>query len=114
LKESVFHLLLQNIVAPNIGQKLSSNQWPVILGSELYANYRGQRVLAVTTFNTTFLLLKCYCEKICTSFLNDAESLKTYGCALYAIGFMGVGRISSRGAKSGFFQAEPKIYFQGR
>jgi len=33
LKESVFHLMLQNNVAPNIGQKLSSNQLPRIFGA---------------------------------------------------------------------------------
>ena len=53
-----------------------------MLGSGPYTNYRGERVLVVIAFNATFLLLKCYCEKICTSFLKDAESLTTYGCML--------------------------------
>jgi len=35
LKESVFHLMLQINVAPNIGQKLSSNQWHITLGTWL-------------------------------------------------------------------------------
>jgi len=74
--------MLQNIVAPYIGQKLSSNQWPVILGGGPYTTYRGERVLVLITFSATFLLLRRYCEKICTSFLNDAESPTTYGCAL--------------------------------
>jgi len=56
--------MLQNMLAPNIGQKLSSNQWPIILGTGFYTTYRGERVLVVITFNATFLLLKCYCEKI--------------------------------------------------
>ena len=33
--------MLQNNFAPNISHKLSSNQWPVILGSGLYATYRA-------------------------------------------------------------------------
>jgi len=74
--------MLQNNVAPNIGQKSLSNQWPVILSSGLYTAYRGERVLVVITFNARFLLLKCYCEKVCTSFLKDAKSLTTYGCVL--------------------------------
>ena len=40
-----------------------------------------KRVLVVIRFNATFLPLKPYCEKMCTSFLNDAESLTSYGCA---------------------------------
>jgi len=78
----VFHLMLQNNVEPNIGRKLSSNQWPIILGAVLYTTYRGERVLIVIRFNATFLLLRPYCEEICTSFLNDAEIATTYGCAL--------------------------------
>jgi len=39
--------MLQNNVAPNIGQNLSSNQWPVILGSGLYTTYRGVLVASV-------------------------------------------------------------------
>jgi len=58
-------------------------QWPIILGSGFHTTYRGERVLVVITLDATFLLLKRYCKKICTSFLNDAESLKTYGCALW-------------------------------
>jgi len=34
--------MLQNNVASNIGQILSSTQWPVILGSGLYTTYRGE------------------------------------------------------------------------
>jgi len=48
--------MLQNNVAPNIGRKFSSNQWPVIWGSGLYTTYRGERVLVVIAFNATFLL----------------------------------------------------------
>jgi len=40
--------MLQNNVAPNVGQKLSSNQWPIILGAGLYTTFRGQRLLVVT------------------------------------------------------------------
>jgi len=74
--------MLQNDVAPDIGKNLSSNQWPMVLGAGLYTTCRGERVLAVIRFNATFLPLTPYCEKICTSFLNAAESLTTYGCAL--------------------------------
>jgi len=49
----------------------------------LYTAYHGERVLVVTRFNATIVFLRPYCEKICTSFLNDAESLTTYGCALW-------------------------------
>ena len=74
--------MLQNDVAPNIGQNLSSNQWPIILGAGLYTACRGERVLAVIRFNASFLPLTHYCEKIRASFLNDADSLTTCGCAL--------------------------------
>jgi len=78
-QESVFHLMLQNNVAPNIGQKLSINHWPVILGAGLHTTCRGEWVLVVIRCMAPFLLLRPWCEKICTSFLNDAESLTTYG-----------------------------------
>jgi len=32
----VFHVMLKSNLAPNIGQKLLSNQWPIILGAEIY------------------------------------------------------------------------------
>jgi len=41
-------------------------------------------VLVVIRFNATFLLLRPYCDKIYTSFLNEAESLTTYGCGLWS------------------------------
>jgi len=69
--------MLQNNVAPNIGQKLSSNQRPIIFGAGFHTTYRGKRVLVVIRFNATYLPLRPYCEKICASFLNDAESLTT-------------------------------------
>jgi len=47
--------MLQNNVAPNIGQKLSNYQWPIILGAGLYATFRGERVLVPIRFNATFL-----------------------------------------------------------
>jgi len=31
--------MLQNHVAPNIGQKLSSNQWPITFGAGLYTTH---------------------------------------------------------------------------
>jgi len=85
LEESVFHLMLQNHVAPNIGQKLSSNQWPVILVAGLYTTCRNERVLTVIRFKATFQPLRPYCETVCrpTSLLNGAESLTTYSCALW-------------------------------
>ena len=70
---------LQSNVAPNIGQKLSNYQWPITLGAGLYTTCRGERVVVVIRFNATFLPLRPY---MCNSFLNDAESLTTYGCAL--------------------------------
>jgi len=41
-QESIFHLMLQNNVAQNIGQKLPSNQLPVILGAGLNTTCRGE------------------------------------------------------------------------
>jgi len=57
--------------------------WPIILFAGLYTTRRGGRVLLVIRFNVTFLALRPYWEQMCTSFLNDAESLTTYGCALW-------------------------------
>jgi len=54
----------------------------MILGAGIYTTCRGERVLVVIRFNATFLPLRPYCENICTTFLNDAKSLATYGCAL--------------------------------
>jgi len=71
--ESVFHLILQNNVAPNIGQNCQTISDPIILGAGLCTTCRVERVLVVIRFNPTFLPLRPYCEKICTSFLNDAE-----------------------------------------
>jgi len=34
--------MLQNNVAPNIGQTFPSNQWPVILGAGLNRTCRGE------------------------------------------------------------------------
>ena len=45
--------------------------------------YHGERVLVVTRFNITFLPLRLYWDKMCTCFSKDAESLITYGCALW-------------------------------
>jgi len=50
--------MLQINVAPNIGQKLSNNQWPITLAVEVYTIYRGERVLVAIGFNATFLLLR--------------------------------------------------------
>jgi len=46
---------------------LSKNQWLIILGAGHYETFRGERVLVVIRFNATFLLLRPYCEKICTT-----------------------------------------------
>jgi len=51
-------------------------------GAGLYTTFLGERVLVVVMFNATFLP-KALLWKICTFFLNDAESLTTYGCALW-------------------------------
>jgi len=72
--------MLQNNVAPNIDQKFSSNDWPIIFGARLCITCRDEFV--VIRFNATLLPLRLYCEKICISFLNDAESLTTCGCAV--------------------------------
>jgi len=98
--------MLQNIVEPNIGKKLSSNQWPVILGAGFYTTYRGERVLVLITFNATFLLLRRSYEKICTSFLNDAKSLTTYGCVLWCS--------QMHGRRKNFFQGKAKVCFSRR
>jgi len=58
VKENVFHLMLQNNVAPNIGQEVSSNQLPIILVVGLYTTCRGERVLVVLRFNATCLPLR--------------------------------------------------------
>jgi len=52
--------MLENYVAPDIGQKLSSSQRPIVLGAGLYITCRGERVLLVIIirFNATFLLLR--------------------------------------------------------
>jgi len=57
--------------------------WPTILVARHYTTCRGERVLVVIRFNVTFLPFRPYCEKICTSFLNDTESLTMHGCALW-------------------------------
>ena len=44
---------------------------------------RSERELVVITFNITFLPLRLYWDKIRTCFSKDAESLTTYGCALW-------------------------------
>jgi len=54
--------------------------WPIILATGLYTTCRGERELVVIRFNVTFLPLRSHCDKMCTSFLNDAEGLTTYGC----------------------------------
>jgi len=43
--------------------------WPIYLVAELYTTFRGERVLLVVRFNVTFLRLRPYSEKMCTSFL---------------------------------------------
>jgi len=39
--------------------------------------------MVVIRFNATFLPLRPYWEKMRTSFINNAESLTMYGCALW-------------------------------
>ena len=55
--------MLQNYVAPNIGQKMSSNLWTIILVAGLYTTCPGERVLVVIRLNATLLPLRLYCEK---------------------------------------------------
>ena len=57
--------------------------WPIILLAGLYTTCRNEGVLVVIRFNVAFLPLRPCCEKMCTSFFNDEESLTTYGCALW-------------------------------
>jgi len=52
--------MLQNIVTSNIGQKLSSNHWPIILGAGLYTTCPEERALVVSRYNATFLPLMPY------------------------------------------------------
>jgi len=49
----------------------------MILGAGLCTTCRGERLLVVIRFSATFLPLSLspFYEKLCTSFLNDAESL---------------------------------------
>jgi len=60
LEKSIFQPMLQNDVAPNISQKLSSSQWTIILHAPVYTTYHGKQVLVIIRFNDTFLLLKPY------------------------------------------------------
>jgi len=69
--------MLHQILAKVVKQSVAYN-----FGAGLYTTFLGERVLVVVMFNATFLPIRPYCEKICTFFLNDAESLTTYGCAL--------------------------------
>jgi len=55
--------MLQNNVAPKIGQKLPNHQRPIILGAGLHKTCRGERALVVIRFDATFLPLRLYCEK---------------------------------------------------
>jgi len=57
-------------------------RWPIILDAGLHTTCRGEQVLVVIRFQCTFLPLRP-CKIICTSFLNDAENLATYGCVLW-------------------------------
>jgi len=56
LKRKHFPFYAANQSCTN-GQKLSSNQWPIILGSWLWKTSRGEWVLIVIRFNATFLYL---------------------------------------------------------
>jgi len=57
--------MLQINVALNIGQKLSSNQWSITLGTSRWKTSRGERVLVVIRFNATFLCLWGFTVKKC-------------------------------------------------
>jgi len=56
--------------------------WTITLVAGLCTACRGEQVVVVIRFNGTFLPLRPYWKKICTCFLNDAESQTMYGCAL--------------------------------
>jgi len=54
---------MQDNVASQIGQKLSSSQRPVSLDVGLYTTCRGDRVLVFIRFNATILPLRPYCAQ---------------------------------------------------
>jgi len=57
--------------------------WHIILNAGLYTTCPGERLLATTRFNVTFLpLRRCY-ENTRTCFSKDAENLTTYGYVLW-------------------------------
>jgi len=53
--------------------------WSIIFDAELYATCPGERVLAASRFNITFLPLRLCYENIRTCFSKDAENLTAYG-----------------------------------
>jgi len=57
--------------------------WPIILIAELCTTYPGERMLAATKFNVTFLPLRLCYVNTSTCFSKDAENLTTYGYVLW-------------------------------
>ena len=57
--------------------------WHIILDAELYTTCPGERVLAATRFNVTFLPLRLCYVNTSTCFSKDAENLTTYGYVLW-------------------------------
>jgi len=54
----------------------------IILDTELYATWPGERVLVAIRCNVTFLPLRLCYENTRTCFSKDAENLTTYGYVL--------------------------------
>ena len=59
--------------------------WHKILVAEFYTTCPGERVLAATKFNVTFLLLRLCYVNTSTCFSKDAENLTTYGYVLWKL-----------------------------
>jgi len=63
--------------------KLLNNQWPIILGAGLYTTCPWWASVSIHQAKCNIPTLRPYREKMYTTFLNDAEILRTYGCVLW-------------------------------
>jgi len=64
--------------------------WHIILVAELYTTSPGERVLAATKFNVTFLPLRLCYVNTSTCFSKDAENLTTYGYVIWCSQIVGI------------------------
>jgi len=110
----------KNVASNRLLANTFQGAWSVVHNFGCRALYNLLRRASVSSHQVQYNVptFKAYCEKICTSFLNDAESLKTYGCALWCsqivyilpyslniyitAAFMDVRRNFSRGSKPTF------------